>query len=186
MGVLHESWSHSSTLSHYDAEMLWSACCTPPDILVDSRDNPTMVSVHLCHSKTDPFGAGVTIYLGRTYQPVCPVSALLAYLARRGHSHDLLFLFQDGSTLSRQKLVFHVRQVLDKQCIDSSGYTRHSYRIGAATTAALVGLDDSDSGPLAIGSIPQIHSKSSDGFGCHILPLVPKFRPALMMYPLIV
>ena len=71
--------------------MLWAACCTgffgflwageftcpsrraynsdmlsPRDISVDSHEQPTVVSVHLRRSKIDPFGDGVTIYLGRT------------------------------------------------------------------------------------------------------------------------
>ena len=56
------------------------------DVFVDSRDNPTMVSVRLRRSKSDPFGAGVTIHLGRTGDRICPVLAMLDYLVRRGRA----------------------------------------------------------------------------------------------------
>ena len=113
------------------------------DVAVDSHHNPTVVTVHLRHSKADPFGAGVTIYLGRTGQAICPVSALLGYLARRGQQPGPLFLFQDGSCLSRQRLMAQVNGALARQGFDTTGITGYSFRIGAATTAARVGLEDS-------------------------------------------
>ena len=168
MRLLFETWSHSPVGNRYDTDMLWAACCTGffgfmrageftcpswraftadmlchQDVSVDSRDNPSIVSIHLRRSKTDPFGAGVTIHLGRTHQPICPVAALLAYLAQRGCRPGPLFLCQNGSPLSRHRLMRHVRVVLDLHGIDSSNFTGHSFRIGAATTAALAGLEDS-------------------------------------------
>ena len=53
------------------------------DFQVDSITHPTLLAVTLRHSKTDPFGAGVTIYLGRAYDDICPVVAVLAYIAVR-------------------------------------------------------------------------------------------------------
>ena len=52
----------------------------PRDVTVDSHHNPTMVSVFLRRLKSDPFGTGVTIYIGRTGCNICPVSAILGYL----------------------------------------------------------------------------------------------------------
>ena len=103
--LLYQYWSHSA---NSDSFCLWAACCvafcaffrsgkfTCPslqaykphmlsnkDIAVDSHINPTMIRITLCQSKTDVFGAGVEIYLGRTNSIVCPVKALLAYLALR-------------------------------------------------------------------------------------------------------
>ena len=59
--------------------------------------------------KTNPFGAGVTLYLKNN---LCPVSAMLAYPAVRPKSPGLLFMFDDGSTLSRDKLVALLHQAL--------------------------------------------------------------------------
>ena len=36
------------------------------DVSVDSRDNPQVLAVLLQRSKTDPFEAGVHLYIGRT------------------------------------------------------------------------------------------------------------------------
>jgi len=41
------------------------------------------VSVKIKASKTDPFHQGVLVYVGRTNQPLCPVSELLVYMVRR-------------------------------------------------------------------------------------------------------
>ena len=53
------------------------------------------------------------------------------------------FLFKDGSHLTREQLVQHVRQALKAAGMDTEGYTGHSFRIGTATTAALSGVEDS-------------------------------------------
>ena len=58
-------------------------CVSVGDVAVDNLINPTIVKIHLSHSKTDQFHQGVDIYLGKTGQELCPVSALLAYLAVR-------------------------------------------------------------------------------------------------------
>ena len=54
---------------------------TVPDMQMDSKTNPQMLSILLRRNKTDPFGTGTYLYIGRTGTVVCPVSALLAYLA---------------------------------------------------------------------------------------------------------
>ena len=72
---------------------------SPRDVSVDSHSAPTHLAVHLRQSKTDPFGAGSTLHLGATGDHLCPVVAMLAYLAIRPQSPGPLFLFQDGSTL---------------------------------------------------------------------------------------
>ena len=113
------------------------------DVSVDSRDNPSMVRVVLRQSKTDPFRKGVAIYLGRTQGDLCPVSAILAYIACRPLVEGPLFIFKDGSYLTRDKFVSAVKQGLVASGIDCRGYSGHSFRIGAATTAALQGVEDS-------------------------------------------
>ena len=149
-----------------DYVMLWAACCvgffgfmragkftsrtgeqspslTAQDMAVDNRANPSMVRIHLKHSKTDPFRHGVDIYLGRTDRDLCPVTALLAFLAIRPAVEGPLFVFSDGSPLTRDKLVDAVRQALGRAGISAAGYSGHSFRIGAAPTAAQAGLEDS-------------------------------------------
>ena len=116
---------------------------TVSDVHVDSRTNPQMLSILLRRSKTDPFGTGTYLYIGRTGTVICPVSALLAYLAIRSPSPGPLFIFQDGTPLSRQQLVAHLRNALAGIGVDVANYSGHSFRIGAASTAARAGFSDS-------------------------------------------
>jgi hypothetical protein len=53
------------------------------DVAVNSHSNPSILSVHIKASKTDLFGRGSLIYLGHTTSGICPVQAVLQYLAVR-------------------------------------------------------------------------------------------------------
>jgi len=68
------------------------------DVAVDDHEHPTMVQLSLKSSKTDPFWRGVQIVIGSTQDDLCPVAALLAYLAVQGGSPGPLL--PAGSTQS--------------------------------------------------------------------------------------
>ena len=140
----------------FDIIMLWAACCmafagffrlgeiTVPsasgydpqqhlsfgDVSVDSRLAPQLLCVHLRRSKTDQFGRGADIYLGRTDDELCPVAAVLAYLAVRGDGAGPLFRRTDGLPLTTSWFISEVRGAL-------------AMRFGAATAAAAAGIEDS-------------------------------------------
>ncbi len=159
-------WSSKENV--FDAKMLWAAACmvffgflragefTAPsdsnvdlavcltfsDVAIDSHTAPTLVRVHLKQSKTDPFRKGVDVFIGRTGKDLCPVAAILAFLAARGNASGPLFTFRDGKLLTRQRLVSHLRRALDGMGVDQSKYCGHSFRIGAATAAAAAGMED--------------------------------------------
>ena len=152
-----------------DFIMLWAACCTcffgflrsgeitvsslkdydpdghlsEGDVTVDRSVDPQVVRVHIKASKTDPFRKGVFVYLGKTGVDLCPVAAVSAYLAVRGWQKGPFFCFVSGVPLSRDALIRHVRVALRPSGVDVSLYSGHSFRIGAATTAAAVGMEDS-------------------------------------------
>lgn len=113
------------------------------DIAVDNTQNPQAIRVTLKQSKTDPFRKGINLFLGRTGLDLCPVKALLNYLVVRGTRVGPLFQFQDGRFLTRLRLVEELWRVLSEAGIDSSKFSGHSFRIGAATTAAAKGMEDS-------------------------------------------
>lgn len=161
--LFYESWSQPPV--SYSDTMLWAACClgffgflrsgeftsTSPsqssglllsDVTIDSHNDPQRLTVNLRHSKTDRYGAGVTICLGRTYHTLCPVMAVLSYLAQRPSQAGPLFIFPDGTPLLRGYLVARVRETLQSHGFDTSRFSGHSFRVGAATTAAEVGLGD--------------------------------------------
>ena len=115
---------------------------SPADISVDWHDGPSVMCVRLKQSKTDPFRAGVSVFLGRTNTTLCPVAAVLASLAVRTSSQGPLFVFLDDSYLTRDKLVVHVRQGLRLMGVDPTCFSGHSFWFRAATTAAQVGVED--------------------------------------------
>lgn len=113
------------------------------DIAVDSHNSPSMMQVRLKASKTDPFRHGVDLVIGKSGDELCPVEAMMSYLAARGDGPGPLFLYSDGHYLTREKLVLALRQVLSSANINMSHFSGHSFRIGAATTAARAGVQDS-------------------------------------------
>ena len=148
--------------SSYDNIMLWATCClafcgflrvsefTVPtqgdydelthlslkDISVDSRSNPRLIKVHIKQSKTDLFRQGVDIFLGATDSPICPVAGILPYLAVRGSQPGPLFITNDGKNLTRLLFSKRIDALLESLQVDTTQYNTHSFRIGAATTAA--------------------------------------------------
>ena len=126
-------------MREYDQE----AHLSEGDVMVDSVSKPTVVQVRIKESKTDPFRKGVMVYLGFTEDELCPVAAVTAYLAVRGRDSGPFFRLKGGAPLSREVLVRKVREALQSSGVQVGRYSGHSFRIGAVTTAAAVGIEDS-------------------------------------------
>lgn len=152
-----------------DIVMLWAACClgffaflrtgemtvpsdasfdpavhlTRGDLAVDNPASPQSIRVTIKQSKTDPFRKGIDLFIGKTTTDLCPVTAMLSYLVARGSREGPLFVFSDGRFLTRQRLVERLRSGLQEAGLKPSSYCGHSFRIGAATTAAKRGMEDS-------------------------------------------
>ena len=155
----------SLDLSSRDHVMQWAACClgffgflragefttsqpfdptnhlAVSDMQADMLVNPTCFRIRIKCSKTDLFRMGCDIYVGRGRGSICPVVAIGKFLAPRGGAPGPLFCYADGHPLSRQQLSSSVQSILH-----SAGYTGlysgHSFRIGAAKTAAARGVPD--------------------------------------------
>lgn len=113
------------------------------DIMVDNEANPQIVQVHIKQSKTDQFGKGAKVVLGKTGQALCPVAAILGYIAIRGSRPGPFFINARGKPLIKSTFVAAVREILTSLGFPQHLYAGHSFRIGAATTAALSGVEDS-------------------------------------------
>ena len=113
------------------------------DIAVDNIQSPSTAHIFLKRSKCDQFGRGVAVFLGKTSDTICPVTALLAYVARRGDTPSAFFRFQTGSPLTKTRFVTRLRETLLGVGIPYQNYSGHSFRIGAATAAAQAGIPDS-------------------------------------------
>lgn len=113
------------------------------DVAADSQTDPKLLRVKLKCSKTDQLGKGVEVYVGKTGCPLCPVAGMLAYMAVRGSGDGVLFHFQDGQALTKAKFTQHIRSALQQVGLPYQNFAGHSFRIGAATTAAKAGIEDS-------------------------------------------
>ena len=111
-----------------DEKMIWAACCLAFFGFLRIRE------------MTVPDGSG---FVGRANSDLCRVAAVLSYLTCRGTGPGPLFVLEGGQGLTRSRFVSLVRSALDKVGVDQSAYCGHSFRIGAATTAAARGIEDS-------------------------------------------
>ena len=99
------------------------------DILVDY---PCIIKVCIKASKTDPFRQGVDINLGKTGHLLCSFKNTL-----------LPVVLKKAFFCLPSKFVARFRQLVQQAGFDSSVYSGHSFRIGAATTTAANGVEDS-------------------------------------------
>ena len=113
------------------------------DLAVDNAANPSTISIQIKSSKTDQTRKGFKAYIGSTGDELCPVAALRSYLSLRGDQPGPLFQWKDQTPLSKTKFVEHVRLALTSANLPAHLYAGHSFRIGAATTAATAGVEDS-------------------------------------------
>ena len=80
--------------------------------------------------------------LRKTDSQLCPVDALLLYLAVRGNQEGPLFIMVDGRRLIRQLFSDSLDNILVSLCLDSGEYNIYSFRIGAATSASEARIPD--------------------------------------------
>ena len=113
------------------------------DLALDSQIKPSVVQLRIKQSKTDPFRQGINIFLGKTDVAICPVQAVIQYIAVRSPNPGPLFMLSEGTPLTRGYLVSLVQAALRRGGLDDACYNGHSFRRGAATTAAQQGLQDS-------------------------------------------
>jgi hypothetical protein len=73
----------------------------------------------------------------------CPIELLLDYLALRGTRQGALFLTQQGTAVSREAFAGRLSEAINLCGLDPSRYKGHSFRIGAASYAAVQGMSDS-------------------------------------------
>ena len=107
---------------------------------ITMNDCPCLVVIFIKKSKADPFCRGTTITLGATQDMLCPVKALIPYLARRGSQAGPLFICENQHFLTQQVFQSHLMKLLQDLNLDSSCYNTHSFRIGAATSVEAAGL----------------------------------------------
>ena len=96
-GFLRVSEFTTSSPDHFDS----STDLQLSDVALDNRTSPTTIQITLKQSKNDQFRTGTTICLGKSTYTVCPVDALVQYLAVRGGTPGPLFLLPNNQSLTR-------------------------------------------------------------------------------------
>lgn len=97
--------------------------------------------VRIRYSKTDQYGQTTTLRIGGNEDmETCPVLAMTAFLQVRPPTKGPLFCHRSGSPLTRYQFSAVMRKVLAYTGTTPSHYGTHSFRIGAATTAAMEGV----------------------------------------------
>ena len=87
---------------------------TYSNVSIDDPGHPTLMKLMLKASITDPFRKEIDIVMGRTYNELCPIEAMLAFLAIRGNKQGFLFTFVDRRLLTNDCFVMQVRAALEE------------------------------------------------------------------------
>ena len=114
------------------------------DVIVDNPANPQQLHILLKRLKTDQAGKGTLVGVGRTGDQLCPVAAILSWMVRRFDAPEPLSHFRDGALLTQQRFVVELRKALQMIGEDPQQFGGHSFRAGAATTAAQQGISDAN------------------------------------------
>ena len=106
-----------------------------------SLASPQQMSIFLKSSKTDVFRGGQRLFVACSPSPVCAVSAMRSYFLL-ACPQGPLFSFQSGRYLTRSTVVHLLRDAALSAGLPYQSLKGHSFRIGAASTAAAAGLPD--------------------------------------------
>lgn len=109
--------------------------------LREAQMDPPVVTIHLKRSKTDVFRKEVDVKIAN----LTAIDALDSYLAERKLSlanDQPLFAFDDGTPLTRSKLLAIATSMIKSAGIDMSKYSGLSFRRGGATSLSAAGTSD--------------------------------------------
>ena len=100
------------------------------------------VSITLRHFKHSKSPHTIAIHATPTDRDLCPVQALLQYQALRGTCQGPFFIMPGAIPYSTPGAQSDLQSVLIFCGLDNGRYKSHSFRIGAASNAALRGFSD--------------------------------------------
>ena len=104
---------------------------------------PNHVELYIPHSKTDQQGYGHIIVVPSSNKDICPVRALKQYNCIRPKFQGSFFRHVNGVPVTRYQFTKVLKTALSHCNMAPGRFTSHSFRIGAATSAALAGWSDS-------------------------------------------
>ncbi|KAG1957226.1 proline and serine-rich protein 1-like [Pimephales promelas] len=117
-----------------------------PSLSDITAHTPDSLIYNLKRSKTDQFGESSPIYLFRLHSFLSPYEPLSEYVSSRyanlSSPREPLFLTENRKMATRFWFSKHFQSILSISGISPEHYSTHSFRIGAATTAASMGISD--------------------------------------------
>jgi hypothetical protein len=130
-GFLRISEFTSTSKHSREAEML---------LISDIKANAVNVTISLRHSKSNQFGRPQVIKLSRSINSqICPVQAVSKFIAVRPTQARPFLCHFDSNPLTRYEFQAMLKKVKSFTGLANQRITSHSFRIGAATTAAAKG-----------------------------------------------
>lgn len=172
--------------SSHDHVMLYAAWCTAcggllraseftvassssTPLLRNSSVSPVKIDggyvfrgLELGESKADPFRRGVTIVLGHSASRANALNVLAAYDRLRSDTARSpsapLFAFKDGTVLSKESCIRHLRSALSMLKMDVSRFHGFSFHRGGAQSLRDAGVPDHliRDRPLALGRVQGV------------------------------
>ena len=109
---------------------------------VPSLASPQHMVVTLRSSKTDPFRTGQSLIIARADSLLCAVTAMQRYFQLVAPPPGPLFTFRSGRLLTRATVTSLLRDAARHAGLPFHSLKGHSFRIGAASSAAAAGLPD--------------------------------------------
>ena len=104
-----------------------------------------------------------SIIVARTRSHFCPYKSMVKYLRLRSSPDSSpLFLTPSNNPMSQNWFMQHLRKVLQQCNLPSHQFSGHSFRIGAATSAAMQGISSA--------SLQQMGRWSSSAYASYIRP----------------
>ncbi|CAM4454228.1 unnamed protein product [Leuciscus chuanchicus] len=117
-----------------------------PSLSDITAHTPDSLIYNLKRSKTDQFGESFPIYIFRLHSFLSPYEPLSEYVSSRYANHsspqEPLFLTENRKMATRFWFSKHFQSILRTSGISPEHYSIHSFRIGAATTTASMGISD--------------------------------------------
>ena len=119
-------------------------------------------SHYCCSSNALKVRGSCSIIIARTRSHFCPYKSMVKYIRLRSSPDSSpLFLTPSNNPMSQNWFMQHLRKVLQQCNLPSHQFSGHSFRIGAATSAAMQGISSAFSpanGTLVFLGLRLLHS----------------------------
>ena len=113
------------------------------DVAFQPASNPSSCVITLRETKNSVSSQAIHLRAAAVSQPNrCPVAAMNHFQRMRGPQAGMFFILPDKRAFTKHAFNAMLARSIAWVGLDASRYKAHSFRIGAATTAALQGIGD--------------------------------------------